>query len=1135
MRSSLSRSYFGIIAVSALLSALPMRAEDPSIDKHFPINSRSNLSPPIVEAPIHECALKVRVSSFVPNAIVRVFANGSELIGTDNPKHGSMEIKLTRALVLGDVITATQTVGSIPSGQSYDGVPVTHYPTLTTPTVVPEIYECGQVVPIGNLVASTHVEVSDSPSVRLIGTGESTGDWEPIGTTKLVSGHGVGAQQIACPNISAKTIKSAISTPRLHVKPAPNPPPQLTMDAPIIGSEQIVVHNLLVGAAIQFNYGGTLIDDGLATAADNMADVPSVPPGVQITAVQTLCTSSPPSPPVTATDKLTVPRLGGPICAGSHYVMVDDILPDTNVVLLRSGARIGYVGGTLGTVKVPVGISNNLADGDPLTIIQYKASKFGTYFSDPSNQVTVGCEDPGNVVTQHNDNFRTGVYAGETTLTPAAVLARGMNIKYRHNIDGSINAQPLYVRRVEFPNGSANGLFIATFGTNKVYALNADTGDEEWVTTLVDSDTSKRGLAQGIDTTPVIDLPNHRIYIAFSTKNQQLDMADQPDSTHPPNDGKDHTYQDTDLKNLDTAFWLVALDYRSGKEVVRTLVSASNYRANGTIVSFEAPYQRQHPALLLDHGILYVAFGSIAGSEGFLDYHGWVMAYRAFDLSFQSSFCTSPNYAPPRKPYKFNNPDDASGIWQGGGGLTADRDGNVFFLVGNGTADLANNKYGDSIVKLTPTGSSLIPFGFIPSDAAAMEANDADLGAGGSLTIPNTDLIIGGGKSGFMYLLDRNSMRLRQQITASTNQYAPARRDDTWNQGPHLHGSPTFWRGPDPTFGNLYVWGEKDVLRLYRFNTITGAIEEPAKRQGTVTALQTTMPGGIISVSSDGNRAGSGIVWATLPASATPVPFPGRLYAFNAETLQPLWDDGFSSLGRWLVPTIADGKVFVGTSSGELICYELGPDRGSGRNSWTPYKPHELVVKHSMNRHWDESVMTTLPKNTLLALAPPAGIVKYAILNAKGTITYVRSATKGKFVWREQTSSLEAQLIPANQLLQQEQKVQLKVSPDLVWQASDGSTAQAELVKTYTAPDDDGAPWELYRVKHTDGRGVLEDISYIQRVFVQGGQPPEIAPKSHNYTVQVPFEAEYILYGRQGRDKESDPNLGTSKSTLPPK
>lgn len=1109
-----------LLVSSALCASAPewAWADGPSINEHFPVDSRSNVSPPIVVPPLHECARAVRVSGFVPKATVRVFANGSELVGTDNPKHGSADIQLTRALVLGDVITATQTIGLVPSDRSYDPVTVIPYPTITTPVVVPDIWGCGRVVPVSNLVASAHVEVTDldGPPPPLLGTGETTGDWDPVVTTKLVTNHHVSAQQIACPDLPTKTVKSPPSAP-LTVKPAPNPPPPPTLDVPVIGTDQLVLHKLFVGADILVHYGSTPHDAGLASAPDNTADVPPVPPGVPAEAIQTLCTSSPPSAPVTATDKVPTPVLGGPICAGSRYVMVDNTYPDAYIVLLRSGKPIGYGGGVLGTLKLAVGISVNLADGDPLTVVQYVSSSFGTFFSDPSNQVTVGCGQDGNVVTQHNDNQRTGVYSTENTLTPKAVLSRGMHIQYTHNVDGWINAQPLYVRRVEFQRGVANGLFVATFFTNKVYALNADTGDEEWVTPLVDSDISTRGLALGIDSTPVIDVPNHRIYVSFATKNQKLDMADQPDSNHPLNDGKAHTYQDTDLKNLDVAFWIVALDYRTGKELARTLVSASAYRADGRTVSFEAPFQRQHPALLLDHGVLYVAFGSIAGSEGFLEYHGWVMAYRAYDLSFQSSFNTSKNYAPPRSPYKFQNPYDPDGIWQGGGGLTADRDGNVFFLTGNGTADLANDKYGDVFVKLTPTGSSLIPSAFVPSDVEAMAQNDADLGAGGALSIPGTELVIGGGKSGFMYLLDRGSMTLNQQITASTNQYDPSKRDDTWDQGPHLHGSPTYWRGPDPTFGNLYVWGEKDFLRLYIFNTSTGLIGVPSSQTGTVKALQKTMPGGMMSISSDGNRSGSGILWATLPASSTPNPFPGRLYAFDAQTLQPLWDTGFPSVGHWLLPTIADGKVFIGTSSGALICYELGPQNAPGNSSWNPYQPHELTVQHAMGEQRDESVMTTLPRNTLLALAPPGGAAKYAVLDGEGTSVFTAKAVtpKAKLSWTNQSDSLHVVTSLSSRLMPGTKKVELKISAGRRWTASDGSSAETRVVKKYKSPDDEGAPWELYRVTSTSGNGVLTGARYIQRVFTQGGQVPATAPTSRSGTARVSFEAEYILYKEQ--------------------
>ena len=92
------------------------RAQEPAIFERFPVREPGNLSPPVVEGQIHECALAVQVSGFVPKALVEVFANGTEPIGKDSPKHEHDKIKLKRPLVPGDRITATQTIGPITSG-----------------------------------------------------------------------------------------------------------------------------------------------------------------------------------------------------------------------------------------------------------------------------------------------------------------------------------------------------------------------------------------------------------------------------------------------------------------------------------------------------------------------------------------------------------------------------------------------------------------------------------------------------------------------------------------------------------------------------------------------------------------------------------------------------------------------------------------------------------------------------------------------------------------------------------------------------------------------------------------------------------------------------------------------------------
>ena len=109
-------------------------------------------------------------------------------------------------------------------------------------------------------MASTHVDVWDTatPPPPVLGSGETTGDWLPILTSSLAKDHNVAAQQTKCPSLPSKTVKSLPSTP-LKVKKAPDPPPSPMARAgqPVIGSDQMIAHGLLVGAQVQVNYGST--------------------------------------------------------------------------------------------------------------------------------------------------------------------------------------------------------------------------------------------------------------------------------------------------------------------------------------------------------------------------------------------------------------------------------------------------------------------------------------------------------------------------------------------------------------------------------------------------------------------------------------------------------------------------------------------------------------------------------------------------------------------------------------------------------------------------------------------------------------------------------------------------------------
>jgi hypothetical protein len=508
---------------------------------------------------------------------------------------------------------------------------------------------------------------------------------------------------------------------------------------------------------------------------------------------------------------------------------------------------------------------------------------------------------PLTVLTQHNNNARTGANLRETTLTTANVNVKTFGKLFTRTVDGYLYAQPLYVPGLHMPykEGAHNVIFLAT-AHNSVYAFDADDpkaaaplwkinlgssvpADEVYKTRWTDM-----RVEIGITSTPVIDLPNKTIFVTAKTK-------------------ENGTYVQR-IHALD----LLTGQEKTGSPVViqASVPGTGEASADGRIV-FDPVKHLQRASLLLLNGVVYLGFGSHADDPPF---HGWILGYNAKTLAQVCVFNVTPN-------------GSEGSIWQASMGMAADTLGNIYAMTGNGTfdADSGGTDYGNSILRMRPKGGTLAVMDyFTPYNQALLNVHDTDLGASGPLLIPNSTLILGGGKNGWLYLTHTD--KLGHINSDSDSQIAETFQITSGN----IHGGPVYWSGPKGPM--VYVWGEFDYLKEFQLVGEKLGQTPVAKSPAPV---PDGMPGGFLSVSANGSKAGTGIVWACTPydANANWETVPGIVHAYDASDVShELWNskmnadrDDVGMFAKFCPPTIVNGKVYVSTFSNQLQVYGLLP------------------------------------------------------------------------------------------------------------------------------------------------------------------------------------------------------------------
>lgn len=597
------------------------------------------------------------------------------------------------------------------------------------------------------------------------------------------------------------------------------------------------------------------------------------------------------------------------------------------------------------------------------------------------------------VLTQHNDNKRSGANLQETKLNTSNVNVNEFGLLASRDVAGQIYTQPLYAPDVSV-GGTLRNLVIVGTMQNWVYAFDArdvsPAAGPIWKrqvhphpvpTTFFHPNAP--GLPYrdvlgtiGILSTPVIDPATHTLYLvaaayeptvlngpnpqqAFKQLLFALDLA--TGAPKPPPAGSTNPveigwsapgvgYHDATPGALNPG---TVVDRSGGGAKVTVTVGGKTFvvtDASAGQVFFNPVEHMQRPGLLLDGGLLYIAFGS---HGDFDPYHGWVFAYEAATLKQRGVFCASPGGA-------------KAGIWQAGEGLVADGAGNIYCGTGNGDTKpnaVGGPDLGESFIRLRSGAASLDLNAFVDAFKdinMPPELRDEDLGAASPTILPD-GFLVGGGKDGKFYLLDPAQLTIGGSNTAVVQQFMATRGPGSRAAMPkgtdHIHGSPVVYDSPN--HGVLvYVWGENNVLRAYQYDpvahTFPGQPNGPTA-QGTATAhgslfasndikTRDGMPGAMLSVSANGQTMGSAIVWASLPPfdNANMNTVVGELVAYDAAQFDAqgrlvlLWrshqnpTDDVGSFPKFCCPTIADGKVFHATFSNKLRIYGLrnAPDGG---------------------------------------------------------------------------------------------------------------------------------------------------------------------------------------------------------------
>ncbi len=564
---------------------------------------------------------------------------------------------------------------------------------------------------------------------------------------------------------------------------------------------------------------------------------------------------------------------------------------------------------------------------------------------------------------------RTSVTTDEIALNVSNVNVSGFGKIRTLAADAQVYAQPLYISSVPIYNSSnqfqgRHNVVLVCTEHDTVYAYDADTGATLWKRTVIPTGQSYSDSVNctdltpsfGITSTPAVDLnagPHGRIFLASYSR----DTA-----------GNYHQ-------------WINALDLSTGQDAIPAVELAATYPGTGPessngVITFHPFMSWVRAGVVLWNNTIYLTFASHCDNETFTNnvngskyvggYSGFIMAYDEATLKQVAVGNLVPNGGPPDGDLQYGS---GGTIWNAGCAAAVDSNGYMYGSDGNGAFNPAAGSYSDSLVKLSTnlsTGRVSVVDYFTPYNQAALAAKDQDYGSGSSLVIPDQKdasgkvwhLVTANGKDGNIYIANRDNLG---KYNAGGSDNHNIYQEIVQGAAGGVFSSPAYFNGA------LYFGPASHQIRRFSFtnaklNTV------PDNMSPNTFAWPGTSP----TISAFGTA--NGILWAHERTKTNAI-----LHAYDANDLDDeLWNssqnssrDGLDTPVKFVLPTVANGRVFIGTVTAVTEYGLLSPTLATNVSS--SVRVSRAGVTKLSNGHYQQFV--TVTNNSPSTLTGPLSLV----------------------------------------------------------------------------------------------------------------------------------------------------------------